>query len=102
MNIEALQALGKDDEVAPPLPLRPEAAAASGPSFLQRVDEGLQAVNQQILTSQSDLQHLAVGDAASLHQVMVRLEESRISLQLLLQVRNRVLEAYQDVMRMQI
>jgi flagellar hook-basal body complex protein FliE len=88
--------------VAPALPARADAAAATGPSFLQRVDEGLQAVNQQILTSQSDLQHLAVGDASSLHQVMVRLEESRISLQLLLQVRNRVLEAYQDVMRMQI
>jgi flagellar hook-basal body complex protein FliE len=102
MNVEALQALGAPDEVAPPLSARPEAAAPSGPSFLQRVDEGLQAVNQQILTSQADLQHLAVGDAASLHQVMVRLEESRISLQLLLQVRNRVLEAYQDVMRMQI
>lgn len=102
MNVEALQALGAHDEVAPPLPVRPEEPGSSGPSFLQRVDEGLQAVNQQILASQTDLQHLAVGDAGSLHQVMVRLEESRISLQLLLQVRNRVLEAYQDVMRMQI
>jgi flagellar hook-basal body complex protein FliE len=33
---------------------------------------------------------------------MVRLEESRIALQLALQVRNRMLEAYQDVMKMQV
>jgi flagellar hook-basal body complex protein FliE len=38
----------------------------------------------------------------NLHQVMLHLEESRIGLQLLLQVRNRVLEAYQDVMKMQV
>jgi flagellar hook-basal body complex protein FliE len=33
---------------------------------------------------------------------MVRLEESRISFQLFMQVRNRLLEAYQDVMKMQL
>jgi flagellar hook-basal body complex protein FliE len=32
----------------------------------------------------------------------MRLEESRLSFQLLMQVRNRLLEAYQDVMKMQI
>jgi flagellar hook-basal body complex protein FliE len=54
------------------------------------------------MASQADLQRLAVGDTENLHAVMIRLEESRISLQLMLQVRNRVLEAYQDVMRMQV
>jgi flagellar hook-basal body complex protein FliE len=102
MNIESLQAPGAHDEVAPPPALRVPDTRASGPSFLQRVSEGLQEVNQQLLTSQVDLQRLAVGDAENLHEIMIRLEESRISLQLMLQVRNRVLEAYQDVMRMQI
>lgn len=100
MNIEAVQALGAHDEVAPPA-----AAVARGsdvPAFAQQVAQGLQQVNEQLLASQADLQSLAVGDVENLHHVMVRLEESRVSLQLLLQVRNRVLEAYQDVMRMQI
>lgn len=101
MNIEALRALPPDDEVAPALP-RAAAPPAQGPSFVQQVTQGLHEVNEQLLTSQSDLQGLAAGETANLHQVMVRLEESRISLQLLLQVRNRVLEAYQDVMRMQV
>ena len=102
MNIEALQALGAHDEVAPPLRSAAPAAAIGAGGFVQRVSEGLAEVNQKLLTSQVDLQRLATGDASNLHEVMVRLEESRISLQLLLQVRNRVLEAYQDVMRMQI
>ena len=33
---------------------------------------------------------------------MVRLEESRISMQLVLQVRNRLLDAYQELMRLQV
>jgi flagellar hook-basal body complex protein FliE len=48
------------------------------------------------------LQQLATGDAQNLHQVMIRLEESRLSFQLLMQVRGRLLDAYQDVMKMQV
>ena len=102
MNIESLQLPGMHDEVAPPLLRPPAVRTAPGASFVQRVSDGLQQVNQQLLTTQVDLQRLAVGEAENLHDVMIRLEESRISLQLVLQVRNRVLEAYQDVMRMQV
>lgn len=100
MNVEAVGALPPDDEAGPLSPLAPLAQGGTG--FAQRVGEGLQALNGQLLSTQTDLQALALGEAASLHQVMVHLEESRISLQLLLQVRNRVLEAYQDVMKMQV
>lgn len=102
MNIEAIASLGMHDEIAPAAPARVHAAAAGAPTFLQRVAEGMQEVNTQLLASQVDLQRLATGDADKVHDIMVRLEESRIALQLMLQVRNRVLEAYQDVMRMQI
>lgn len=102
MNIETIASLGMHDEIAPATLARVEPAAAGGPSFMQRVTEGMQEVNTQLLASQVDLQRLAAGDADNVHDIMVRLEESRIALQLMLQVRNRVLEAYQDVMRMQI
>ncbi|MBL0427394.1 flagellar hook-basal body complex protein FliE [Ramlibacter alkalitolerans] len=78
------------------------ASATAGTGFGAQVAQGLQDLNQQLLASQVDLQRLAAGETANLHEVMVRLEESRIALQLALQVRNRALEAYQDVMRMQI
>lgn len=62
----------------------------------------LAEVNGQLQRADSDLQRLALGDARNLHQVMINLEEARLSFQLLVQVRNRALEAYQEVMRMQI
>lgn len=77
---------------------------AGGPSasFGTLISEGLQDLNQKLMTSEVALQRLAAGDTQNLHQLMIRLEESRLALQLGLQVRNRVLEAYQDVSRMQV
>lgn len=77
-------------------------AVAPAQSFGNMVSQGLAQVNEQLQTSQADLQALASGDVQNLHQVMIRMEESRLSFQLMLQVRNRLLESYQDIMKMQI
>ena len=78
------------------------AAAAPAGQFGNMVSQGLEQVNAQLLGTQTDLQQLALGKADSVHQVMIRMEEARLSFELMMQVRNRVLEAYQDVMRMQV
>lgn len=71
-------------------------------SFGQVVSQGIMEVNQDLLVSQTDLQQLAMGNVQNLHQIMIHLEESRLSFQLFMQVRNRLLEAYQDIMKMQV
>ncbi len=102
--IEAARALaaGRSD-AAPTIPA-PAAATRTEPAsdFGQLISRGIGEVNQQLLGSQVDLQRLATGDVQNLHQIMIRLEESRLSFQLLLQVRTRLLEAYQDIMKMQV
>jgi flagellar hook-basal body complex protein FliE len=87
------------DEVAPPL-LRQATSSAAG--FGELFNQGLSQVNEQLLASQVDLQNLATGEVQNLHQVMIRLEESRLNFQLMMQVRGRLLEAYQDIMKMQV
>lgn len=77
-------------------------AKPSGASFGDIVSGGLQRVSEQLQANQVDLQKLASGDVENLHHVMLRMEETRISFQLMLQVRNRLLESYQEVMRMQV
>jgi len=113
VNWEAIQGLaavrgGDAAERLSPVenPPRTVAPVAPGPDapggFGGIVASGLGEVNRELLASQADLQQLAVGNVENLHQIMIRLEENRLSFQLLMQVRNRVLEAYQDVMRMQL
>jgi flagellar hook-basal body complex protein FliE len=76
--------------------------AAGTPNFSTWFSNELSAVNNRLIQSNQDSQALATGNVQSLHDVMIRMEEARQSFQLLLQVRNRLLEAYQDVMRTQV
>jgi flagellar hook-basal body complex protein FliE len=92
------QGLFPTDEVGP----AQSAGASAAGMFGNLVSQGLAQVNEQLQTSQTGLQKLATGDLQNVHQVMIQLEESRLSFQLMLQIRGRLLEAYQDVMKMQI
>lgn len=62
----------------------------------------IENVNRQIIEVDSEVRKLAVGDATNLHQVMIALEKTKLSFEMVVQVRNKLLETYQDVMRMQI
>jgi flagellar hook-basal body complex protein FliE len=100
MAIEQIQAITSEPSLDP---LFSPGSRTAGPGqFGQMVAQGLERVNEQVLGTETDLQRMALGQVESVHQVMIRMEEARLSFQLMMQVRNRVLEAYQDVMRMQI
>jgi flagellar hook-basal body complex protein FliE len=45
---------------------------------------------------------LQAGNNVSLHQAMIAVEEASVSFQLMVEVRNRLLDAYQEIMRMQV
>jgi flagellar hook-basal body complex protein FliE len=99
MSIEAIAAIG----AAEPAAFLPPAAAVAQPSgfgawFAQEVG----SVNTSLVSADKDIQKLATGEVQSLHEVMIHMEEAKLSFQLLAQVRNRLLDAYQEVMRMQV
>lgn len=81
------------------------AAAAPAPAaggFGTWFASELATVNTSLVNADHAVQRLALGEGGSLHEVMIDLEQSKLSFQLLAQVRNKVLEAYQEVMRMQV
>lgn len=74
------------------------ADGAFGSWFVRELD----SVNASLGRADADMRALATGEAPSLHEVMIHLEEAKLSFQLMAQVRNRLLEAYQEVMRTQV
>jgi len=60
----------------------------------KEVDEKLKVADQKI-------QSFALGQTQDLHEVVVASEKADISLRFLLQLRNKMLEAYQEMMRVQ-
>lgn len=99
MSTEAISAI---DFLAPTQEIKFESMAASSGGFAAWLDKELASVNTKIVDSDVQLRKLAAGEVDNLHQVMISMEEAKLSFQLALQVRNRLMEAYQDVLRMQI
>ncbi len=64
-------------------------------SMLNKVDETQKAGDKAVALLQS-------GDAKHLHEVMIAVEEADISLRMFVQMRNKALSAYEEIMRMQI
>ena len=104
MSADAIAAVAaiQEPSLAPASGIAGVAGSTGAGAFSNLVTEGIGQVNEQLMTGQVQLQQLASGAPVNLHQVMIGLEESRMSFQLLMQVRNRLLEGYQEVMRMQL
>ena len=104
MSADVIAAIGaiQEPSLAPTAGLAGIGGAQQSGEFTNLVTDGIGQVNDQLMTSQAQLQQLAAGAPVNLHQVMIGLEESRMSFQLLMQVRNRLLDGYQEVMRMQV
>ena len=71
-------------------------------SFGQVMEAAFQEVNRRQLEGGRMAEDLAIGKGPELHQVMVALEKADISFRLATQVRNKLLSAYQEIMRMQV
>ena len=99
MTVEAIGAVAALAQPEAALPLQ-EAAPAG--NFASWFTSELSSVNATLVRSDQEVRRLAAGEPVSLHEVMIHMEEAKLQFQLLAQVRNRLLEAYQDVMRTQV
>ena len=77
----------------------PQKAAESFAGTLQKAMEN---VNNLQVNAEDAAKKLAMGQAEDVHQVMIAVEQAKLAMQLTVQVRNKVVEAYQEISRMQI
>ncbi len=78
------------------------AEAAGTQSFGSFLKNSLNDVNQLLSVSDKKASELAVGKSENLHDAMVSFEKADTAFKLLVQVRNRAIEAYHEIMRMQV
>jgi flagellar hook-basal body complex protein FliE len=70
--------------------------------FGKLLNDAIEKVNGSQVESNKMTEALMNGEIDNLHQVMVTAEKASITLQTAVEVRNKVIEAYQEVMRMQV
>ena len=74
----------------------------AGESFGSLLGKMVEEVNSRQNAASDAVQSLQSGGNVSLHQAVIAMEEASISFQLMVEVRNKLLESYQELMRMQI
>ncbi|EKN63686.1 flagellar hook-basal body complex subunit FliE [Neobacillus bataviensis LMG 21833] len=79
-----------------------QAASPSKTSFSEALGEALQSANETILQSENMSAKIATGEIKNIHDVTIAAQKAQIALQLTTQVRDKVVESYQEIMRMQV
>ena len=71
-------------------------------SFVDFLVNNLDVTNQKLMNAEQLAQRFAIDGSVPLHQVTFALEEARMSFELAMQVRSKMVEAYQQFMSMQL
>jgi flagellar hook-basal body complex protein FliE len=80
----------------------PTDKAAGSEAFSTLLGKMVSEVNAKQQNSADVVSALQGGQKVPLHQAMIAMEEASVSFQLMVEVRNKLLESYQEIMRMQI
>lgn len=100
MNVSQLQRLRQisgDDPRALPTPRDP-----AGPAFGNSLRHAIDRVDEAQKAADGQIEAFVAGEQENLHEVMIAMNEAKLSFQLMTEVRNRLLETYQELMRMQV
>ncbi|HEY8496795.1 MAG TPA: flagellar hook-basal body complex protein FliE [Limnochordales bacterium] len=94
-----IEGAGVQPQLLLPREVKSNTASASFASMLQ---QGLAQVNALQSAADEAIWRLAAGQADNLHEVMIAVERASIALELTIAIRNKLVEAYQEIMRMQV
>jgi flagellar hook-basal body complex protein FliE len=77
-------------------------ASPAGQSFNQLLNQFVSDVSAKSAAAGEAVSGVITGENVPLHQAMIAMEEASVSFQLMVEVRNKLLESYQELMRMQV
>jgi flagellar hook-basal body complex protein FliE len=69
-------------------------------SFIDVLKDSLEKINQLQLEAENAVTAFSMGENLDIHNIMIAVEKANLALSMLVEVRNRGLEAYQEMMRM--
>jgi len=76
--------------------------AQSGPQFMQMVGSAINELNGSLNGADASVRALAAGENVPAHDVMIAMEHAHLKLQFAVEVRNRIIDAYQSLTNMQL
>ncbi len=83
-------------------PISSNSSVSGDKSFADTLKNAISEVNQMQQVSNKKMQELAVGKTDNVADVMITAEKADIAMRVMVQVRNKVIDAYNEIMRMQV
>lgn len=77
-------------------------SSGGGATFSDLLRESVSKVNEQQLQADTAIKELVAGRSKNIHETMLTIERADTSLKLAMNVRNKILDAYREIMRMQV
>ena len=71
-------------------------------SFGDMLTDAIQSVDDTMKTSEASVQDFVSGKTDNIHDVMISMQQAQLSFQMMVEVRNKMVETYQELSRMQI
>lgn len=100
MEISALTSVSGLSQAFPAQPLASVSQQNPGTGFGKLMEDMIGKVSELQNTADKSIQGLVTGEGKGLHEVMLAVEKASVSFQMLTQVRNKAVEAYQEIMKM--
>lgn len=85
----------------PTIESKAPAAKPDETSFGQWLNESLQEVNQMRNAADDATRQLITGESKDIHNTMIQVQKAGIAMDLVVEVRNKVIAAYEEIKRMQ-
>ena len=92
----------KANQITAALPATPSTSAAPTQSFGDVLTQAVNGVNDKMQTAEVEKAKVMSGDTNNLHQAMLSIQEAGVAFSLMNEVRNKLVESYQEIMRMQV
>ncbi|UCD58327.1 MAG: flagellar hook-basal body complex protein FliE [Candidatus Hydrogenedentota bacterium] len=86
--------------IEPRPPARPE--ETSGPSFKEYLTDSIREIQQLQTVADETINKLVTGEVTNVSEAMIAIEKANLAFLTLLQVRNKIISAYDQIQRMQI
>lgn len=72
------------------------------PSFSDTLEKYIESVNNDQIAAQDSITKFLKGETKDVHSTIISIEKAEVSLQMMLQLRNKVIQGYQEIMRIQV
>jgi flagellar hook-basal body complex protein FliE len=95
LSVVALQEQAADQKVA-------RALKANQASFSETLSQAVQDVSKLQQEASKAVEQIVRGEPVDLHEVMIAVEKAKTSFDLLMEIRNKTLDMYREMMRLQV